>query len=217
MPQRTPFLDIALTDRTRDRQSPVVSSTGFASARPVLGLRPVTEGRSCLVGELDFELVYRDHFPFVWRSLRRLGVREAQLDDATQEVFLVVHHRLGDFDGRVPIRSWLFGIARLTSLSYRRRVRKTAADPLPSELGATAATPHDQAETSEAVRFLDAFLETLGEAQRLVFILAELEQMHASEIADTLGVKVNTVYSRLRLARAAFRRAVARRERSEHE
>jgi RNA polymerase sigma-70 factor (ECF subfamily) len=83
-----------------------------------------------------------------------------------------------------------------------------------AELGTNARTPHDQAVASEAVRFLEAFLDTLGDAQRSVFILAELEQMSAPEIADALDVKLNTVYSRLRLARAAFRDAVARRERA---
>ena len=160
---------------------------------------------------LDFERVYRDHFAFVWRTLLRLGVREAGLDDAAQEVFLVVHRRLADFDGRVALRSWLFGIAYRTALAHRRSVRKTDAEPLPADLGGSGCTPHDQVVASEAVQFLDAFLETLGDAQRSVFILVELEQMSVPEIATALGVKLNTVYSRLRLARAAFRRAVERR------
>jgi RNA polymerase sigma-70 factor (ECF subfamily) len=164
---------------------------------------------------LDFEQIYRDHFAFVWRTLRRLGVRESALDDAAQEVFLVVHRRLDDFDGRVALRSWLFGVAHRTALAQRRTARKADAEPLPTELRARAGTPHDRAVASEAVEFLDAFLDTLGDQQRSVFILVELEQMSVPEIAAALGVKLNTVYSRLRLARGAFRRAVERRNRGD--
>ncbi len=169
-------------------------------------------GDSVTALTLDFDQIYRDHFAFVWRTLRRLGVRPAGLDDAAQEVFLVVHRRLEDFDGRVALRSWLFGIAHRIALAQRRSARRTDAEPLPVELRGGARTPHDQAIASEAVQFLDSFLETLGDAQRSVFILVEFEQMSVPEIASALGVKLNTVYSRLRLAREAFRRAVARRD-----
>lgn len=161
---------------------------------------------------VDFDTVYREHFPFVWRSLRRQGVPPPALDDAAQEVFVVVHRRLADFDGRVGVRSWLFGIAHMIAFAHRRTARKHGAClPLPEEVGNRQPTPHDEAVKGELVRFLEAFLESLGDAQRAVFILAELEQMSAPEIGDALGVKVNTVYSRLRLARDAFRAAVARR------
>ena len=160
-------------------------------------------------GGPDFERTYREHFAFVWRSLRRLGVPVEHLDDAAQEVFLVVHRRLGDFDGRVGIRSWLFGISHKVSLGHRRASRHLhAVGPLGDELPATTADPHRRAEVREAVRFLEAFLATLADSQRSVFVLAELEQMSAPEIADALSMKLNTVYSRLRLARAAFRAAV---------
>lgn len=162
---------------------------------------------------LDFDAVYRGHFAFVWRSLRRLGLARSQLDDATQEVFLVVHRRLEDFDGRVALRSWLFGIAYKTCLSHRRAARhRSEFELLSNEHASFVSDPLQNAENAEDVQFLEAFLESLEDAQRSVFILAELEQMSAPEIEGALNMKLNTVYSRLRLARAAFRNAVERRQ-----
>jgi RNA polymerase sigma-70 factor (ECF subfamily) len=162
---------------------------------------------------LDFDAVYRDHFAFVWRSLRRLGLARSQLDDATQEVFLVVHRRLDDFDGRVALRSWLFGIAHKVSLSHRRATRhRSEFELLSNEHASFASDPLRNAENGQDVQFLEQFLDGLENAQRSVFILAELEQMSAPEIEGALNMKLNTVYSRLRLARAAFRNAVERRQ-----
>jgi RNA polymerase sigma-70 factor (ECF subfamily) len=162
---------------------------------------------------LDFETVYRDQFAFVWRSLRRLGVAGGELDDAAQEVFLVVHRRLNDFDHRVALRSWLFGIAHKIYLRHRRMTRRRGEfDLLSNDLASDAKTPQERTENGEALRFLERFLASLEDSQRSVFILAELEQMTAPEIEDALGVRLNTVYSRLRLARAAFRNAVELRQ-----
>ena len=59
---------------------------------------------------MTFKEVYDEHFRFVWRSLRRLGVRESDVPDAVQDVFLVVHRRLAEFEGRSKVTTWLFGI-----------------------------------------------------------------------------------------------------------
>ncbi|HXU60160.1 MAG TPA: sigma factor-like helix-turn-helix DNA-binding protein, partial [Polyangia bacterium] len=69
---------------------------------------------------------------------------------------------------------------------------------------------HECAVKQQAARFVDAFLRDLNEDQRDVFVLAELEQLSAPEIVSVLGVPLNTVYSRLRLARVEFGKAVAR-------
>jgi RNA polymerase sigma-70 factor (ECF subfamily) len=165
---------------------------------------------------LNFDAVYDQHFDLVWRSLRRLGVPPSSIDDVTQEVFIVVYRRLADYDGRASVKSWLFGIAYLSYLSHARRERRKGGHlPLSPAVPSLEPSPFDHASRTEAARFIEAFLATLDDAKRAVFILAELERMTAPEIAQALGVKLNTVYSRLRAARAALHDAVAAQMRGE--
>lgn len=157
--------------------------------------------------------VYREHFRFVWRSLRRLGVSEADAPDATQEVFLVVHRRLSEFEGRSRLTTWLFGICLRVAQERRRRahVRYERADEqaLSSEVDERADVGAE-AERKQAMRRLEAILDRLDFDQRVVFTLFELEGMRGDEIAALLDVPVPTVHSRLRLAREAFKAEVAR-------
>ncbi len=155
-----------------------------------------------------FDVIYDEYFDFVWKSLRRLGVSVTHIDDATQDVFLVVLRKLDGFEGRSSLKTWLFGIAHLVSLGYRRKSRR---DPEFSDVEAALSewtTPQDRALLNERVAFLEAFLDTLDDLKRPVFILAELEQMSGPEIAEALEIKLNTVYSRLRSARLEFNDAV---------
>ena len=160
-----------------------------------------------------FDSVYDEHFPFVWRSVRRLGVAEASVDDVTQEVFLVVHRRLADFEGRSSLKTWLYGVVLRVVRGHRRTLQRKTR-PQGGELEAiedtTAATPYESAEKAQAVRLLHALLDALDDDKREVFVLAELEQLPAPEIAEATGTNVNTVYSRLRAARREFEEAVAR-------
>jgi RNA polymerase sigma-70 factor (ECF subfamily) len=160
----------------------------------------------------DVAAVFDQHADFVWRSLRRLGVPERSVDDAVQDVFIVVHRRLTEFEGRSSLRSWLFGIARRVAHDHRRRIgRKERGEELPEVLpDPDGSTPAGELERAQAVRTLHAILAALDDDKREVFILAELEQMTAPEIAAAIGANLNTVYSRLRAARAAFEQAVAR-------
>ncbi len=163
----------------------------------------------------SFDAVFRDEHDFVWRTLRHWGVPDAALDDATQDVFVVVHRRLADFDGRAPLRSWLIGIARRVASRHRNRsaVRSHREAPLEVVDPVSAAPgPHTSAIRVEAVDFVAGFLDELPPKLRGVFQLCEIEGMSAPEVADVLRVPVNTVYSRLRLARARFERALHRRE-----
>jgi RNA polymerase sigma-70 factor, ECF subfamily len=164
----------------------------------------------------SFEEVYDEHAEFVWRSLRRLGVADASVDDALQEVFVVVHRRLGEFEGKSALRTWLFGIVLRVARNQRRSARRHAPelalaaevdDDLPSP---DTRTPEGQAADAEAVRTLYALLDQLDEDKREVFVLADLEEMSAPEIAAALSLNVNTVYARIRAARLAFEQAVAR-------
>lgn len=164
----------------------------------------------------DFEALYESEFDFVWRSLRRMGLDEASLDDAAQEVFIVAHRRLDDFEGRASPRTWLFAIARRVASDFRRwRRRKGAHEALPESLGDDGHNAPDvQAERREAAVQLERCVAAIALERREVFWLMEVESMAAPEVAEMLKIPVNTVYSRLRLARAEFEKAVARVQRA---
>ena len=152
-----------------------------------------------------FEELYASYFGFVWRSLQRLGVQYASLEDATQDVFVVVHRRLSDLRAEASVKAFLFSIAFRVAQAYRRKVRRKGAESLDAELHASQASgPHELAVAAEALQVVERFVDSLDESKRVVFVLSELEQMSAPEIADALTIPVNTVYSRLRHARERF-------------
>ncbi|MFO0588158.1 MAG: sigma-70 family RNA polymerase sigma factor [Polyangiaceae bacterium] len=160
----------------------------------------------------SFDAIYEAHFALVWRNLRRLGVPEAWVEDAAQEVFLAIHRRLGDYEGRSSVRTWVFGFVLRVARDHRRRLaRKGGGEPLDEGLSDGAPGPHDRLERKEALALLDAALSALDDDKRAVFVMGEIEQMTAPEMAAVLGVPLNTVYSRLRLARRDVEREIARR------
>lgn len=162
----------------------------------------------------DFRALYDAHFDFVWRSLRRLGVREPDVLDLAQKVFLTAHFKLAEFEGRSLVSTWLFGICQRVASDYRRSAlirREVSTDS--SELDSVATWHEDLPEKNDArgrARAAEAILNKLPEPQRVVFVLFELEEMSGQDIATLLGVSVGTVRSRLRLARETFRREVKR-------
>lgn len=158
----------------------------------------------------SFSVVYRDNAAFVWRSLRRLGVRPADVEDVCQDVFVVVHAKLGDFYGG-SIRAWLFAIAVRVAADYRKRafMKRETSEADHSE-PATLPEQADALEKKEAVAMLEAILASLDDEKRSVFILFELEQMPMTEVARALDCPVQTAYSRLHAAREHVTSAVAR-------
>lgn len=153
--------------------------------------------------------LYREHADFVWRVLLRFGIPEAQAEDVAHEVFLVVRRRLAGYDPASPFRAWLYGIARGVAANVRRsrerrenRLRVVEAPPAPP-------TPEEHVERSQAAALVERFLDTLGPAQREVFVLVDIEGMSGPEAARALGDNLNSVYSRLRLARNRFRQFAA--------
>lgn len=159
-----------------------------------------------------FEAVYAEHFRGVWRTLRRLGVADAQIDDAAQDVFVVVHRKLPDFAGG-SLRSWLYAIAVRVASDYRRGAAHRRTAPLSASIADASPGPARASELQESVRLLHELLEKLDDKKRTVFVLAELEQLSVPEIAEVLGVNLNTAYSRLRAARSQFEAALERRRR----
>jgi RNA polymerase sigma-70 factor, ECF subfamily len=156
------------------------------------------------------ETVYREHFPFVWRVLVRLGVPEADLPDATQDVFMVVHQKLSDFDYGVPVTTWLYAICLRIASDRRRRahVRHEVLTDVDHET--EDADPAFDPDRRSQRALLDAALDALPLEQRSAFTLFELDGLSGDQIAELVGIPLSTVHSRLRLARATFQKAVAR-------
>lgn len=206
-----------MTDSARTRHSeamtlalPELPPEDDASTRP--------SGERVLAVETSvasWEELYEKHFEFVWRSLRRLGVPTSHLDDATQEVFFVAFRRASDFEGRSTLKTWLFGIA--WNVARRAsRVNSRQEEPLSEHEPSVATNQEESASRAEAVRILYEVLNELDAEKRAVFVMAELEELTAPEIVEITGAPLNTVYSRLRAARAEFD-AVLRRRRARDE
>jgi RNA polymerase sigma-70 factor (ECF subfamily) len=154
---------------------------------------------------------YREHFAFVWRTLRRFGVSRQNLDDAAQDVFLVAARRAHDFDRDLnkvgSERAWLFGIARHVAFAERRKLRAALhSEESLVERAAIAeqADPQESALSSEAAALVQAALAEVDEDKRWVFILSDLENMSGPELARALDLNLNTAYARLRAARKQF-------------
>lgn len=172
-----------------------------------------SEQGAAAVAELtDFDAVYRDYAKFIWSILRRLGVPESSVDDVLQEVFVVAYRRRESFEGRAPLRSWLYGIALRVARAHNRKLalRRWLFFPLSDDDRTADSTSPDVVERKEALAFVDATLKKMPRKQREVFVFSELEELTAQEIAPLVGCNVNTVYSRLRLARQRFEAAVKR-------
>ncbi len=176
-------------------------------------------------GELELSRVYAEHFRYVFRCLRALGVRDDGIDDAVHDVFLVVQQKLADFDGRHALTTWLYAIALRVARRYRaeaaKRAQRFASDPAPSpsdddeprDLLSNTVGKRDvegELETEQRLAIARRALEALDDDKREAFVLAHVEQMSAPEIVEITGVPLNTVYSRIRAARLAFSAEVAR-------
>jgi RNA polymerase sigma-70 factor, ECF subfamily len=179
------------------------------SLRPMaLSLPPA----SADVRARSFRALYETHVDFVWRNLRRLGVQEADVEDRTQEVFVVAHRRFDQFEerGHGP-RAWLFQIVLRVASDARRHRRRHPEDPDGGDALGRAAVQAPQTDAvlrNEALSRLDAALETIEVRRRAVLVLHEIEEMTAPEIARVLQIPLNTVYSRLRVARAELEAAL---------
>lgn len=200
-----------------------LTGAGHSPTEEMLALRGLdtTLARSPVADEgdevLDVRRIYDRHGDFVWLTLQRFGVAEGDLDDMTQEVFVVVHRRLGSYDPRARITTWLYGICLRVASGYRRRTRNRREDsleqvPETSDVARSLAEPGAEEAlcAREAQRTLSAILDTLDLEKRAVFVMFEIDELSCDEIAGIAGVPVGTVYSRLHAARAAFKAALAR-------
>jgi RNA polymerase sigma-70 factor (ECF subfamily) len=165
-----------------------------------------------VVASPSFEEVFRDCAPFVWRVVRGLGVREADIEDVCQEVFLVVHRKLEGFGGRSSVRTWVYGICVRVASDYRHRAhhrREHTVERMPEPV--LEASQDEDLERSRALAWLDDVLDALEDAKRAVFVLYEIEHVPMDEVAEAVGCPVATAYARLYAARK-YIEAAARRE-----
>ncbi|HEY4240034.1 MAG TPA: RNA polymerase sigma factor [Kofleriaceae bacterium] len=156
----------------------------------------------------SFDDVYGAHAAFVWRTLRVFGVPDAHIEDAVQDVFVVVHRRLPEWQARAAITTWLFAIARRVASTHRRKGARVEDGGVALDEFEGTSDTFAALSRAEAAATVMAILDKLGEDQRVVFALVELEQLSVPEVSKLLDINLNTAYSRLRLARTAFEAAV---------
>jgi RNA polymerase sigma-70 factor (ECF subfamily) len=156
-----------------------------------------------------FEAIYAQYASFVWRVLRGMGVGESMIQDAVQDVFVVVHRRLPDFDHRHSVKTWLFEITYRVACSARRKyARARMHEPLPEALRTPAPGPQEATERLHSSRLLANLLDRMPDDRRVVLVLSDVEGLSAKEISEVAGIPINTVYSRLRRARIELSRAL---------
>jgi RNA polymerase sigma-70 factor, ECF subfamily len=163
------------------------------------------------VGAPDFRVVYEAEFDYVFHTLRRMGAPDRDLEDLIHEVFIAFYKGRDGFDVSRPIKPWLFGIAFRVFSDFRRKAQNRYE--IPSE-------PRDRASHKPGADDLLAArqrrdlvlraLETLDLDKRAVFVMHDIDGHAMPEIADALSVPLNTAYSRLRIARELFEKAVRR-------
>lgn len=161
----------------------------------------------------SFANLYEEHLGFVWRTVRRLGIPPADVDDVVQDVFVIVHRKLPTFEGRAQVRTWILAILRRIvrdrrrSLAARLSTSVRQIGELPEGPGLD---PERALEHAQAIRTLYGLLDTLDDDKRETFVLVELEAMSVPEVAEAIGVNINTVYARLRAARQHLTGALRR-------
>ena len=187
--------------RSASERGPGSASRGPASA-DAAAQRPPLPGES-----LDFELIYREHFDFACRSLRLLGVEPDGLEDAAQDAFGVASRRLAEFEGTSSIKTWIFAIVQRVAANHRRthRRRQAPLEPLTPEVAASEApSPESEAQAAQSAELIRAFSDGLDEDRRALLVLGLIEGVPMRELADVLGIPLQTAYSRVRALRRSL-------------
>lgn len=170
-----------------------------------IGVTESSEDASPRPQGLSFAEIFEAHVPFIWRAAVALGVPESEADDVCQEVMLVVHRKLTEFDGRA-LRSWLYGICLRVASDYRKKARvrreRPTAEPPDTVLGSTQAEDLD---ARRAESRLLSVLDELDDGKRDAFVLFEIGELTLREIAEATDTPLQTLYSRLQAARTHVR------------
>lgn len=158
-----------------------------------------------------FSAIVREHSGYVYRVLRCLGVREADVEDLCQDTFLVVYRKLPEYEPRGALRTWIYAIALRVVSDYRKRAHRrheALMERLPE-----LRVPAEQELTLERRQeweLLSKLMSTLSEEHRQVFVLYEIEALPMREIAEIVGAPLQTAYSRLQVARKQVESRLAR-------
>ena len=159
-----------------------------------------------------FADIFRDHAPRVWRSLRGMGIREADVEDLCQEVFMVVHRRLPTFEGRSALSTWIYGICVRVASDHRRRAHVRREQPVEEVPDERRSAPQlREIERRQARAMLREALDELDDDKRAVFVLYEIEGLGMKEVAAAVGCPLQTAYSRLHAGRDRVKAAMAAR------
>ncbi len=149
----------------------------------------------------QFRAIYRDEYAFVWAVARRFGVPPVALEDVVQEVFIAAFRCIDRLSYQVSLRAWLYAVTRKVASQHRRGASRLARRLAALEAVSPGAAEVPQ-ERHDAAQLLDSLLAPLPRGPREVWEMTELLGMTGPEIAAELELPLNTVYSRLRLARA---------------
>jgi RNA polymerase sigma-70 factor, ECF subfamily len=160
--------------------------------------------------EGEFRRYFQESYDYLWRSLRRLGVQERDIEDVAHDVLLEVHAKFDRYDRSRPFRPWLFAFAVRFASDYRRLARHRTELRGDIDTSGTASTGEELLSDKDTARLVDAALESLSMELRAVIVLYEIDETPMKEVAETLGIPLNTAYSRLRLARARCAETIAR-------
>lgn len=157
-----------------------------------------------------------------YRVLRRLGVENAEIDDALQSVLVVTYRRFDEIASVEQLKAFVYATCANVARDHNRRrsrnsARSTAIDEVEHAAATSAPGPEDALDCKQGLAIGQRILASMDEELRIVFVLYELEELTGPEIAEQLGVPVGTVASRLRRARKVFREALAIGEQDERE
>lgn len=155
--------------------------------------------------------IYDAHGAYVWNTLRRLGVRERDIEDSVQEVFVSLYKRIADYDPTRPLRPWIFAFAQRTASGYRARAghqREIVSERI--DFVDEGPRPDERIEAERRRALVTEALDAIEFDRRTVFVMHEIDGHSIPEVAATLAIPLNTAYSRLRLARDEFGRAIQR-------
>jgi RNA polymerase sigma-70 factor (ECF subfamily) len=155
--------------------------------------------------------VFDEHARYVFRVLKYFGVRDADVQDVCQEVFITVHRKIGEFEGRSSVRTWLYRICQHAASDHRRRayVRREVTTDLGASEDPDSSRIEDGAARTEARSTLEYLLERLDEQKRQVFVLYEIEGLTMKEVCEIADCPLQTAYSRLHAARKILTDALA--------
>lgn len=159
------------------------------------------DARSSDAAMPSFDAVFEANAAYVARTLRCLGVREHELDDACQEVFVVVHRRLEELSSPSALRAWLYGICLRKALAQRRAAARRREDATDHDTRSVEADQEESVERRERLARALVILDSLSDEKRAVFVLYEVEQLTMNEVAEVVGCPMQTAYARLYAAR----------------